>query len=55
MEGIHNDDYMIDISDTNHLVNITLNGKQFGFSSCNVDCFVNHLDDRSVIQMNVQD
>ena len=53
MERICNDDYMINVSDTNHLVNITSNGEQFSFSSCNVDCFVNHLDNRSVIQMNV--
>ena len=55
MEGIHNNNYMIGVSDTNCLVNTTPNGKQFGFSSCNVDCFVNCLDDRSVIWMNVQD
>ena len=49
MEEIHNDDYMINISNTNHFVNTTLNGKQFSFSSCNIDCFVNCLDNRSVI------
>ena len=36
MEGICNDDYMIDISDTNCLVNTTSNGEQFSFSSCNI-------------------
>jgi len=49
MEGIYDDNYMIDTSDTNHLVNTTSNSKQFGFSGCNIDCFVNHLDDRFVI------
>jgi len=55
MEGIYNNNYIIDISDTNCLVNTILNGKQFSFSSCNVNCFVNCLDDRSVIWMNVRD
>ena len=55
IEEICNNNYMIDVSDTNCLVNTTLNGKQFGFSSYNIDYFVNHLDDRSVTWINIQD
>jgi len=37
------------------LVNTTSDGKQFSFSSSNIDHFMNHLDDRFVIWVNVQD
>ena len=49
MERIHDDNYMINVSDTNCLVNTISNSKQFSFSGCNINCFVNYLDNRFVI------
>ena len=49
MERIHDNNYIIDISNTNCLVNTTSNSEQFGFSGYNIDCFINCLDNRFVI------
>ena len=54
MESVCNDNYIVDICDTNHLINTTLNGKQFGFSSYNIDHSVNCLDDRFIVWIDVQ-
>ena len=37
MERVCNNNYVVDICDTNCLVNTTSNGKQFSFSGYNID------------------
>jgi len=44
---------MINVSDTNYLIDTTLDSKYFGFGGCDVDSSVNCLDDGFIISVNI--
>ena len=53
MEWVCYDNNMINVSDTNYLIDTTLDSKYFGFGGCDVDSSVNCLDDGFIISVNI--
>ena len=53
MNGISDNDNFTDALKICCLVNAVSNGKNFGFSSCDVNCIMNYLNDLLVLTMNV--
>jgi len=45
---------MFNVRNTNNLVDTTSNGKELGFSSCNVDHIMNYFDNWFIMWVNVQ-
>jgi len=53
MDGVSNDDNFTNALKVCGLINATPNGKEFGFSCCNVNYVINGLNDLLVLNINI--